>query len=182
MEKIYLFLAEGFEEIEAFTVVDLLRRAEIDITTVSITGQTEVKGSHGIPVLADELFQEEQYTDCKGMILPGGMPGTEHLKNHEGLRRVLTAHMKAEKLTGAICAAPTILADLDLISGRCVTCYPGMERKLYDAAPVSSEVVIEGNLITSKGVGTAIPFALALIESIVGTEQSQKIQKEIVFL
>lgn len=182
MKKTYLFLADGFEEIEALTVVDLLRRADIEIAMVSLMEQLEVTGSHGIKVIADELFQEENYADCQCLILPGGADGTDRMKKHKKLGEILCAHMKENKLVGAICAAPTVLAELDLLIGRCVTCYPGLERRLYDAAPVSSEVVTEGNLITSKSAGTAIPFALSLIEAIKGQEEAERVSKEIVFM
>lgn len=175
-----IFLAEGFEEIEALTVVDVLRRAGATVRMVAAENQKSVTGAHQICVEADELFGEKNYADASAVILPGGMPGTLHLKAHEGVRTVVREAAK-EKIVAAICAAPTVLADLGLLEGKEAVCYPGMEEEMQGAVCVNEKVVQSGNIITGKGMGTAIDFALKLTEVLFGEEKKEEIRKSIVY-
>ena len=131
MSKVNVYLADGFEEVEGLTVVDLLRRAGIETDMVSIMGRKEITGARKIPVLADKLFEEQDDPDV--IVLPGGMPGTLHLKAHEGLADLIRKADKEGKLLAAICAAPTIYGEMGLLEGKNATCYPGMEDKLLGA-------------------------------------------------
>ncbi|MGF7146120.1 4-methyl-5(b-hydroxyethyl)-thiazole monophosphate biosynthesis [Anaerotaenia torta] len=175
MAKVYLFLADGFEEIEGLTVVDLLRRAEIETVMVSVTGNIQVAGAHQITVTADALFEETDYSDAGLLVLPGGMPGTIHLLKHEGLDRLLRKAASEGTRLAAICAAPRVLGQKGLLRGRKATCYPGNEEFLEGAQIISSPVVCDGNITTSKGMGTAIDFSLSLIRTLKGEEEASRI-------
>jgi len=166
--KIYLFLAEGFEEIEAVVPMDIFRRAGIDLVTVSISDELKVSGAHGVNVLADKLFSELSFDGEFLVFLPGGMPGTANLDNHAGLKSLISAHASKGKQVAAICAAPSILGKMGLLKGREAICYPGFEN-LLEAARISEEKVVKsGNIFTAKGPGVAIPFALKIVEEIKG--------------
>lgn len=179
MSKVNLYLANGFEEVEALTVVDILRRAEIECNMVSVTGEKTVTGSHGIAVSADLLFEEAG--DCDMLVLPGGMPGTINLKNHEGLVSLIKQfdEDQAKKLA-AICAAPTVFGELGLLVGKKATCYPGMENGLLGALLVHDAVCVDGSYTTSRGMGTAIEFGLCLVAQLKGKEAADKIAYGIV--
>lgn len=181
MKKVSVLLADGFEEIEALTVVDLLRRAKIYVDTVSVTEDYTVHGSHGINVQTEDLFEEVNFVEMDMIVLPGGIPGTPNLDAHEGVRRVVSGFCEEDKYVAAICAAPTVLGNLGLLKGRRVTCYPSMENQIQGAAITRNPVVVDGNIITSRGVGTAIDFALKLIELLVGAEKSKEIAEAILY-
>ena len=183
MEKrVCVFLADGFEEIEGLTVVDLLRRAGIDTTTVSITGDKVVHGAHDIDVLADEVFEAvETYQNFDMFVLPGGMPGTIHLREHEGLGIVLQEAYTQKKWLAAICAAPIVLGKYGFLQGEKATSYPGFDEELVGAEYVTEEVVVSNTIITSRGMGTAISFSLALIEQLLGKEKADAIGKAIIY-
>ena len=181
MSKVYVFLAEGFEEIEGLTVVDLLRRANIETEMVSIMETTEVKGSHGIQVSADSVFADHDYADAAMLVLPGGMPGTLKLGNHEGLCELLKKHYTEEKMLAAICAAPSVFGQLGFLEGRIATCYPGFEGKLNGAIVCATKVAVDGNVVTAKGMGAAIDFSLKLIELLVDKETADKIGEAIIY-
>ena len=180
-KKVCVFLADGFEEIEGLTVVDLLRRAEVDVTTVSITGDRVIHGAHGIDVFADKLFDEVKYDAQDMAVLPGGMPGTLHLGEHEGVKKVLEQFYQEKKYVAAICAAPSVLGKYGMLKGRKATSYPGFEEQLVGAEYLLDEVVVDDFVITSRGMGTAIAFSLALIEKLNGKEQADKIGKSIIY-
>lgn len=175
MAKVYLFLADGFEEIEGLTVVDLLRRAGIDITMVSITGDIKVTGSHQITTIADALFDEIDYSEADMLVLPGGMPGTKNLQEHEGLDRLLRDFASRDKKLAAICAAPRVLGTKGLLENKNATCYPGNEDQLLGAYVLNDAVVTDGNITTSKGMGTSIDFSLSLINTLKGSEEASRI-------
>lgn len=179
MAKVYIFLAEGFEEIEGLTVVDLLRRAKIDIQMVSITGDIKVTGSHQITTIADVLFEDADFRDAELLVLPGGMPGTNHLMEHKGLDKLLKEFYRNGKSLAAICAAPSVLGTKNLLTGKNATCYPGFEEKLYGANVKQSPVVSDGNITTSRGLGTAIDFSLAIIKNMKGEEVVRNIAEAI---
>ena len=162
-KKVYIFLADGFEDIEGLTVVDLLRRAEIEIHTVSIKNTKEVQTAHGISLLTDKVFGEVDFSDADMLVLPGGMPGTLHLLDHAAVNEVIKKFAGEGKLVAAICAAPSVLGAAGILEGRRATCHPGFEEKLTGAATSEDAVVVDGNIITSRGMGTAIPFALEIV-------------------
>lgn len=180
-KQICVFLADGFEEIEGLTVVDLLRRAGVEVTSVSVTGQLRIHGAHGIHVQADKLFEEVDYREKDMVVLPGGMPGTIHLGEHEGVREVLSQFYRDEKYIAAICAAPTILGKAGMLKGRKATCYAGMEDALLDAEVVTTPVAVSDFIITSRGLGTAIDFSLELIKVLLGEEKAAEIKKSIIY-
>ena len=174
MSKAYVFLADGFEEIEGLTVVDVLRRAGVDTVTVSVMGRKEISGSHGIPVGADNVFEELDLNDADLLVLPGGMPGTLHLKAHAGLRELLVKADREKKYLAAICAAPSVLSELGMLKGRKACAYPSFEETL-DCAEVL------GHITTGRGMGAAIPFALRLTEILCGKEKAEEISASIVY-
>ena len=172
MAKVYIFLADGFEEIEALTVVDVLRRANIEISMVSVTGSELVTGAHGITTLADLKFEDTDYRDADMLVLPGGMPGTENLSKHDGLSRLLKEFHGKGKDLAAICAAPKILGTKGFLTGKNATCYPGNEESLLGARYQDADVVADGNIVTSRGMGTAIDFSLALVKKLTNAAQA----------
>lgn len=173
MKKAYLFIANGFEEIEGLTVVDVLRRAGIECTTVSVTGSEFVTGSHSITVKADCIFDSTALNDADLLVLPGGMPGTNHLLAHEGLKKLLTEYNAAGKYLAAICAAPSVLGQHGFLKGKRATCYPGFGDKLNGAEYIAdAKVIHDGNIITSRGMGTAIDFSLKLVELLLDASTS----------
>lgn len=180
-KKICVFFADGFEEIEGLTVVDLLRRAELEVTTISITEKKTIRGAHGIEVMADCLFEEMNFERIDMLVLPGGMPGTIHLSEHAALQELLKQYHQRQQYIAAICAAPGVLGELGFLQGRKATCYPGMEGKLCGAEVVTAPVAVDGHIITSRGMGTAIDFSLALIKVLLGTEMEEKIRTSIVY-
>lgn len=181
MSKVYVFLADGFEEIEGLTVVDLLRRAKIETEMVSIMETKQVKGSHGIEVSADGMFADYDYSDARLLVLPGGMPGTLNLGNHEGLCELLKKHYAEEKMIAAICAAPSVFGQLGFLNGRVATCYPGFESKLEGAIVCASKVAVDGNVTTARGMGAAIDFSLKLIEQLADKETAEQISEGIIY-
>ena len=181
MSRLGIFFADGCEEIEGLAVVDIIRRAKMDITTISITGKKEVTGSHQITFLTDALFEDVDFPELDGIILPGGMPGTLHLKAHEGLAHLIRKADKEGKLLAAICAAPTIYGEMGLLEGKNATCYPGMEDKLLGANWQEQSVVVDGNFVTSRGVGTAIAFALTLVTILKDEETAKSLANSIVY-
>ncbi len=172
---IYEFLATGFEEVEAATPVDLLRRAGAQVKQISITGDRCVRGSHGIAFLADGLFEETDFSDAELLILPGGMPGTTNLGNHPGLCELLRAQHAAGKRVAAICAAPMVFGGLGIVNGKTAVCYPGCEDALAGASIGTDVVVTDGNVTTSKGPGTAAAFGLELIRLLFGEAKKKEI-------
>lgn len=179
MNRVYIFLADGFEEIEGLTVVDLLRRADIDIIMVSITGNLEITGSHQILVKSDVLFEKADFSDADMLVLPGGKTGTDNLTIHEGLDRLLKDFSSKGQMLAAICAAPSVLGKKGLLKGRKAICYPGFEDFLTGASKVDDDVVFDGNIITSKGMGTAIDFSLEIIKKLKGEAEAAKIASSI---
>ena len=180
MSKVYIFLADGFEEIEAITPIDVLRRAETNVTTVSISDKKEVNGAHGITVAADELFANCNFADADLLVLPGGMPGTLNLDDHGDLKKLLVDFCEQGKPIAAICAAPIVLGGLGLLKNKNATCYPGFEDKLIGAKTTGSPVEISDNIVTSKGVGAAMKFALQLVTMLKGEESAKELAQKMV--
>lgn len=181
MKKAYLFLADGFEESEALVTVDLLRRGGIGVMTVSVSKRAEVTGRSSITVKADALFEDCRFDDADAVIVPGGQPGTTHLKEHQGVADVLRKASADGKLICAICAGPTVPGELGLLRGRKAACYPGCEDGLCGADVRMDQVVCDGNIITSRGVGTVIPFALRIVEELTDRKNSDKVAQGIVY-
>lgn len=177
MSKVYVFMADGTEEVEALTVVDLLRRAKVNVVTVSVMGRKQIVSSHSIGIETDELYGVSDYMDGDMIVLPGGMPGTTHLKNHEELRKVLFAYKEAGKYLAAICAAPSVYGANGMLAGKKAICYPGFEDELKGAVVTNVPVVTDGQFITSKGLGTAIDFSLELISLLVNSEVAEQVAK-----
>lgn len=161
---IYIHLAEGFEEIEAVTVLDVLKRGNIPVQSISVSENKYVVGAHGIVLETDNDIQEADYTSCDMIILPGGMPGTLNLQKHTGLIEKIIEFDQNKKWLAAICAAPMILGNLELLKNRRATCFPGFEEELYGAKLTNESVVQDGHIITSRGPGTAMLFALKIVE------------------
>ena len=162
----YLFLDNGFEEIEALTTVDLLRRANVPVTTISVTGKPMVMGAHDIPVQADGLIDDVDFSDAETLILPGG---PTHLDNCAELCDLLVKHNEEGKLIAAICAAPSVLGKLGILKGKTATCYPGFESFLGESY-IGGLVVESKNIITAKGPGLSSDFAFCLIEKLAGSD------------
>ena len=181
MSRVYIFLADGFEDIEGLTVVDLLRRADISIQTVSIKETREVQTSHGISLLADSVFAETDFSDAQMLVLPGGMPGTKYLGAFEPLTALLESFYNKGGKIAAICAAPTVFAQLGFLKGRRATAYPSCVGQLGEAIVTEDSVVTDGNVTTSRGLGTAIDFALSLIEQLEGAQKAEEIAKSVVY-
>lgn len=182
MSKVYVFFADGFEEIEALTVVDMLRRASIETVMVSIMQTTTVMGSHKIPVIADGLFEQYDYAEGAMLVLPGGLGGTNNLMAHEGVREVLLTYRNEKKYMAAICAAPSVLGMNGLLRGKKATCYPGFEDKLLGATATGEPVVTDDTVITGKGMGTSIAFAAAIIEVLADKATAEKIKQQIQYV
>lgn len=172
---VYLFLANGFEEIEAITPIDLLRRAGIDVTTVSIGGFA-VHGAHEILIEADTLLEKIALDDeTEGIILPGGLRGTQNLMESEELDEIIKFCGENNKMIAAICAAPTILAEKGLLKDKKATCFPGLEDKMHDAIVVSDDVVVSNNIITAKAAGASFLFSAAIIEYLKSKDEADSI-------
>lgn len=169
MKTIYVFLADGFEEVEALTPIDVLRRAGLNVVTVSIMEKQVVTGAHGVPVTADVMFADmDQEADM--LLLPGGMPGASNLDAHAGLSQLILQYAAANKPLAAICAAPLVFGKRDLLKGIKATCYPGFEGFLKGADYTAALVEQDGNFITAKGPGAAMAFAFAIVEKFCGKE------------
>ncbi len=181
MKKVCVLLADGFEEIEALTAVDLLRRAQVYVDTVSITDDYMVRGSHGISVQTEDLFEEVDFTEFDMIVLPGGMPGTTNLGEHAGVRKIVKEFAECGKYVAAICAAPTVLADLGLLKGKRVTCYPSVETKIQGSILTGLPVMADGNIITGQAAGAAATFALKLVAVLVGKKKAEEIAESIVY-
>lgn len=181
MHRSFIFLAEGFEEIEALSVVDVLRRAGMDIKTVSITESKEVMGAHGITVKADLTFKEADFANSEWLILPGGMPGATNLAADEALCDLLKVH---KGKIAAICASPgVVLAPLGLLEGREVTCYPGFDEACRQHGAVVRDVPVMAlnNLITGNGPSAALRFALAIVANSLGESTAQQVGSAMLF-
>lgn len=177
---VFIHLATGFEEIEAISIIDVLRRADIEVTTISVTGRREVTGAHQITVHTDLLFEEADYREAGMIVLPGGMPGAKNLSEHEGLARQILAFHTDGKLLGAICAAPLVFGKLGILHGKEATCYPGFEKYLEGAHFTGRKVTCSGTIVTAKGPGAAIPFALKIVEILKGKNLVDSLKEKMI--
>lgn len=176
---IYMLLGTGFEETEAIAPLDLLRRAGIAVTTVGLNGRT-ITGSHKIKVEADMEIGQMDLTTLEGIILPGGLGGVASIRACGAAMDAVRFAWENGKLTAAICAGPTVLADLGITDGKNATCYPGCEGQMGAANMVRAAAVTDGNLITGTSAGCAVPFGLALIAYLKGQEEADRIEAQIV--
>lgn len=181
MAKIDVFLATGFEECEALITVDICRRAGLDVKTVSVTGEKEVVSSHQVTVTADLLLEEVDFDELDMIVLPGGMPGTKNLEACEPLMEQVDAFYEAGKCISAICAAPSILGHKGYLKGRNATSYPSFEGHLDGALVFHNSVEVSEHITTSRGLGTAIDFGLAIVARFQGREEADKIAEAIVY-
>lgn len=175
--KNFLFLADGFEEIEALATTDILRRAGMDVTIVSINHNNIVTGAHGVPVIADITFKEADFSGSDWLILPGGMPGASNLHDHSELNNLLKVHSTKGRIA-AICASPAVvLAATGLLEGKKATCYPGFETALVAAGAkhVDTRVVADGNIVTANGPASATPFALEIVRLTKGDQTAEEV-------
>lgn len=173
---VYVFLADGFEEIEALTVVDVLRRAEIPVLSVGIGGSA-IEGSHGITVSADIEIEAVETGEIEALVLPGGMPGTENLWKSARLRGILESAFKNGLHIFAICAAPIILGRLGFLKNRKATCFPGFEKELLGAEITPCGVCPDGNIITARGPGAALPFSYKIVEVFKGKKSAEQLRR-----
>lgn len=173
---VYVFLAEGFEEVEALTPVDFMRRAGIEVTTVGVGGKN-VTGAHGITVVADlcECEVSPEACEIEMVVLPGGMPGTLNLKASEKVNAFIDAAMEKGAFVAAICAAPSILGEKGILKGKMATCYPGFEDKLLGATKFDVGVISDGTIITARAAGSAVDFAAQLITALKGEDKAEEI-------
>lgn len=169
---IYVFLANGFEEVEALAPVDILRRAEQEVITVGVGGR-QVTGAHGITVLCDAVEDEAVPAELEMLFLPGGMPGTLNLEKSQTVQAFIDYAAQNEKWIAAICAAPSILGHKGLLDGRKAVCFPGCEQELLGARISKEAVCVDGRFITAKGMGVATEFGLKLVELLTGKERAE---------
>ena len=178
----YVFLADGFEEIEALAPVDVMRRAGLPVTMVSVTDNRVVNGAHGIPVVADASFGELDYADAALLFLPGGLPGATNLEAHADLGELLQAKAKEEGvILSAICAAPLVLGGLGLLQGKQATCYPGFEDTMAGATYTAAKVTADGNIFTACGPGAAWELGFTFVEHFCGATKADELRKGMQF-
>lgn len=177
MKTICIFLAEGFEEMEAMFPLDVMRRGGLNVKTVSVTGEKTVVSSHQVPIVADMLFEDLKEEDVEMVVLPGGLPGATNLDAHAGLDKLIMSFAAAGKPLAAICAAPMVYGKRGLLKGKKATCYPGFEQYLEGAECTGAPVERDGNIITGKGPGAAMEFALAVVELLQGKEKVQELKE-----
>ncbi len=180
MKKVYAFIADGLEEVEALMVIDLLRRAKIDVVMVSIKDDLLVEGSHGIKIMADATIDEIDFDEGDCIFLPGGIPGTPNLEACEKLTEQIVKYNEKGKLLAAICAAPTILSNLGLLKDKNATSYPSFEDTM-DCKEYGGKVVRDGNFITGKGLGVALEEGLEIISYLVDENTADEVAKAIQF-
>lgn len=176
MAKVYVFLADGFEDVEALIPVDVLRRGGVDVVTVSTTEFPLVESAHGVNIEADLQFEQADFDDADLLFLPGGMPGASNLYAHEGVRQALMAQAQAGRKIAAICAAPAVvLHPLGILEGKRATCYPGFEDALQGATYTGDLVTVDGQVTTGEGPAAAFPFAYELLAQLVDRQTADQV-------
>ncbi|MCH5345103.1 MAG: DJ-1/PfpI family protein [Acetatifactor sp.] len=181
MERIAIFFAEGYEEIEGLTVVDICRRSGIAIDMVSVNGERKVKGSHDITVEMDKVFEELDLDQYDMLVLPGGLKGTQGLESHEGLMKQIDDFYAKGKYIAAVCAAPSIFGHRGILKGKRACSYPSFESHLEGAEVTAGPVEIADHVITSRGMGTSIDFALAIVSVFCGQQAADEMAEKIVY-
>lgn len=176
MKKVYVFLADGFEDIEALIPIDVWRRGGLDVTTVSIMGDYTVETAHGVRILADTLIEDVNVSDADLLFLPGGMPGASNLFDNKRVCEAVKAQAEKGKKVAAICAAPAVvLAQLGILDGKLATCYPGFEKMLTKAHYTGQLITIDGNITTGEGPAAAFPFAYELLGQLINPQTASQI-------
>jgi protein deglycase len=179
MKKVIaVYLAEGFEEIEAVSIIDILRRADLEVLVISVTEKKEVMGAHQLKIVADLLFDQVNFNEIYMIVLPGGMPGAANLNAHAGLKAIIKQFNSENKLLAAICAAPLVYGNLGILEGKQAVCYPGFEKYLTGAEVLLDPVIESGNVITGRGPAVAIQFALKIVEKVVSAEKAMLLAKQ----
>lgn len=176
---VYMFLADGFEEIEALCPLDLMRRVGIEVKTVGV-GSQKICGAHGITVLADMTDKDFEYKNVDMIFLPGGMPGTLNLADSKTVIGTIECAVKAEAYIAAICAAPSILGEMGLLRGKEAICYPGFEDRLQGARISDKRVILDGRILTAAGMGAALEMGLAIVEIFCGKERAASLRKAVI--
>jgi 4-methyl-5(b-hydroxyethyl)-thiazole monophosphate biosynthesis len=179
MAKALVFLASGFEEIEALTVVDVLRRAGVEVTVAGLTPNV-TEGKHGVKVVPDKSIDDVKVEDFDAVVAPGGNPGYKNLRKDPRVIDIVKKAFNSNKIVAAICAGPTVLSDAGILEGKACTIYPGMDQELEAGGgkPKHDMVVVDGNIITSRGPATALPFALKLAEKLAGKQVAEAVSKK----
>ena len=176
MSKVYVFLADGFEDVEALIPIDVLRRGGVDVTTVSISDFPLVQTAHGVNIEADIMFEQADFSDADLLFLPGGMPGATNLFEHKGVCKAVVDQHAAGRKVAAICASPAVvLAPLGILDGKRATCYPGFEQALTDATYTADLVTVDGNVTTGEGPAAAFPFAYELLAQLVDQKTAHQV-------
>ncbi len=173
---VYVFLAEGFEEMEALAPIDILRRAGLSVQTVGIGGR-EITGSHGVTFIADVADDAFTPDDMEAVVLPGGMPGTKNLESARTVSAALNCAVRENVVVAAICAAPSILGHKGFLQGKRATCYPGFESELHGAEVTGESVVVDGRFVTASGAGAALDFALALVSCLRSEQEARHLRE-----
>ena len=181
MKKLGIFMAEGCEEVAALTVVDIARRAGIEVAMISVSGKKEVTSSHNVTIQTDIPAEFMDFDMLDGIVLPGGLPGTLNLAANAYVQKTIADFTKAGKLVAAICAAPSVLGEAGLLEGKNAVCYPSFEEKLLGANVGCEPVAVDGNIITGRGLGTAIAFSLEIVKYLLDEEIADKIAKAIIY-
>ena len=181
MRKVYLFLADGFETVEALAPVDVMRRAGLDVVTVSIMDSENVVSAQNVTVKADALYEDVCFGDASALVLPGGGVGTDNLSAHEPLRALLQAECEKGTLVAAICAAPMVFGRIGILDGRKATCYPGCEGDLFGAEYTAAAVQEDGNVITGCGPGVSFEFGFAIVARLCGPEVVETLRSQMQF-
>ena len=181
MDKVYVFLADGFETVEALAPVDVMRRAGLQVTTVSIMGRSNVVSAQNVTVVADVLFEDVVFDDASALVLPGGGVGTDNLSAHEPLRALLVDACSRGLLVAAICAAPMVFGRIGILKGKKATCYPGCESDLFGAEYTAAAVEQDGNIITACGPGASFDFGFAIIERFCGAGVVETLRSQMQF-
>ena len=186
MKKIAVFLADGFEEVEALTPVDILRRGGYEVVTVSVKDKAGeeallVESSHAIGVMADLCIEDLDFDSLDMILLPGGMPGTKNLEKCKTLIEQIRAFDEQKKYIAAICAAPSILGNMGILAGKKAVSYPSFEEFLSGAEVPQTEVAVDGHIITGRGMGCAIPFALTIVETISNKAKAEELARQVIY-
>lgn len=180
--KVIVFLADGFEEVEAITVVDYLRRMEeIQVDMVAVGDELSVRGAHDIVIRADKLIEDIQEKDYQALVIPGGMPGAKNLRENKDVVKMVKSLYDSNKLLAAICAGPIVLEEAGILDGKSVTSYPGFEAELKNCDYQEDSVVQDGKIITARGPYLAVDFSLALVENLLGKERRRDLEKDILY-
>ncbi len=180
IKKAAVLLATGFEEIEALTPVDVLRRAGVEVTLISVTDEINVTGAHNITVVCDRLLKEIHPGSIDVVVLPGGTPGTGNLMANQGVTNLLTEFNQHKKWIAAICAAPKIIGELGFLKNRKATCFPGFEHHLKEAHYYPCPAITDGHIITGRGIGAAMEFSLEIVSNLISPEKATEMRDQMV--